>query len=212
MNRMSDDKRIRVFGIDDHPLLREGVATMILRQPDMQLVGQAATAQDGIRQYRALKPDITLMDVRLPDMSGIDALIALRAEFPNARVIMLSTYQGDVEVQRALAAGARGFLLKTMPPDEIIAGIRQVHGGRKCLPAEVAVQLADFLTEDALTNRETDILRLIATGHSNRDIAEILAISESTVKVHVSHILEKLGASDRTEAVVIGIRRGIIQP
>jgi DNA-binding NarL/FixJ family response regulator len=207
---MSDDNRIRVFNIDDHPLLRDGIATMIDRSPDMNLVGQAATAQDGLKQYRVLKPDITLLDVRLPDMSGIDALIALRAEFPNARVVMLSTFQGDLEVRRALAAGARGFLLKTMPPEDIVACIRQVHGGRKCLAPEVAAELADYLTDEALTTREIEVLQLISLGHSNRDVGNRLGISEATVKVHVSHAMEKLGANDRTEAVVIAIRRGVI--
>jgi DNA-binding NarL/FixJ family response regulator len=207
---MSDDNRIRVFNIDDHPLLREGIATMIDRSPDMNLVGQAATAQDGLKQYRALKPDITLLDVRLPDMSGIDALIALRGEFPNARVVMLSTFQGDLEVRRALAAGARGFLLKTMPPEDIVACIRQVHAGRKCLAPEVAAQLADYLTDEALTTREIEVLQLISIGHSNRDVGNRLGISEATVKVHVGHAMEKLGANDRTEAVVIAIRRGVV--
>lgn len=176
----------------------------------MDLVGQAATGQDGIAMYRELKPDITLMDLRLPDMSGIDALISLRTEFINARIIMLSTFQGDAEVQRALAAGARGFLIKTLPPSEIVAGIRQVHAGRRCLPAEVAANLADFIMEDALTGREVEIARLLSAGLSNRDIGDSLSISESTVKVHVRHLMEKLGANDRTEAVVIAIRRGII--
>jgi len=184
---------------------------MISLQPDMNLVGQAATAKDGMNLFRRLKPDVTLMDVRLPDMSGIDVLIALRTEFVNARIVMLSTFQGDVEVQRALSAGARGFLLKTMAPEDIIASIRQVHAGKRCLPAELATQLADYLTEDKLTDREAEILRLVASGLSNRDVADRLAISESTVKVHVSHVMEKLGANDRTEAVVIAIRRGIIQ-
>lgn len=184
---------------------------MIGMQPDMHLVGQAATGADGMAQCRELRPDITLMDVRLPDMSGIDALIALRDEFVNVRVLMLSTFLGDVEVQRSLAAGARGFLLKTMPPDEIVAAIRQVHAGKKCVPASVAAQLADHFSEDMLTPRESEILRLIAAGHSNRDVADRLSIAESTVKAHVSHIMEKLDANDRTDAVVIAIRRGIIQ-
>ncbi|MBY0493289.1 MAG: response regulator transcription factor [Cyanobacteria bacterium] len=207
---MATSTHIRILGIDDHPLLREGIATMIALQPDMTLVGQAATGQEGISQFRALKPDITLMDVRLPDMTGIDALIALRSEFVNARVVMLSTFQGDVEAQRAMAAGARGFLLKTMPPEEIVSSLRQVHAGKRCLPPEVAMQLADYISEDALTTREIEIVRLLGGGHSNRDVADMLAISESTVKVHVRHVMEKLGAHDRTEAVVIALRRGII--
>jgi DNA-binding NarL/FixJ family response regulator len=208
---MADNRRIRVLSVDDHPLLREGLATIIRAQADMELVGQACDAQDGIREYRRTQPDIMLLDVRLPDMNGIDALIAIRAEFVNARVIMLSTFQGDVEIQRALAAGARGFLLKTIPPTQLVAAIRQVHAGRKCVPPDVASHLAEFLAEDMLTSREIDILRLVAQGNRNRDVAEALSITEDTVKVHVKHVMEKLGATDRTDAVVIGLKRGIIQ-
>jgi DNA-binding NarL/FixJ family response regulator len=207
---MSADSGIRVLTIDDHPLLREGIATVIGAQPDMTLVGEAADGQTGIREYRRLIPDVTLMDIRLPDMNGIDALICIRAEFAHARVIMLSTFHGDVEVQRALAAGARGFLLKTLPPGDLVAGIRQVHAGRKCVPGDIAVALADHLGDDALTAREREVLTLVASGNRNRDIADALAITEDTVKVHVKHVMEKLGASDRTQAVVIAVRRGII--
>ena len=202
---------IRVLSIDDHPLLREGIAATIGAQEDMRLVGQAATARDGVREYREKKPDITLMDVRLPDMNGIDALMAIRSEAPNARVVMLSMFRGDVAIQRALKAGARGFLLKTMPPSEIAASIRQVHAGRKCIPAEVASEIADYITDDELTAREAETLALVAAGNRNRDIGKILSISEDTVKVHVKHILAKLGAADRTDAVKIGARRGIIE-
>jgi DNA-binding NarL/FixJ family response regulator len=177
----------------------------------MILVGEGLDAHDGIRQYRLHRPDITLMDVRLPDMSGIDALIALRSEFVNARVIMLSTSEGDVVIRRALESGARGFLLKTMPPSEMVAAIRQVHAGRKCVPSQVASHLAEYLAEDALTARELEVLRLLAAGNRNRDVADAMSISEDTVKVHVKHIMEKLGASDRTAAVAIAVRRGIIQ-
>jgi len=202
---------IRVLSIDDHPLLREGIAAIIGTQQDMCLVGQAETGRDGIRDYHEKKPDITLMDVRLPDMNGIDALMAIRSEAPNARVVMLSMFRGDVEIQRALKAGARGFLLKTMPPSEIAPSIRRVHAGRKCIPAEVASEIADYITDDELTAREVETLRLVAAGNGNRDIGDVLSISEGTVKVHLKHIMAKLGAADRTDAVRIGVRRGIIE-
>jgi DNA-binding NarL/FixJ family response regulator len=210
MAKMNPHTRIRVLSIDDHPLLREGIAAIINSQADMQLIGQAASATDGIRQYRDLRPDVTLLDLRLPDISGIDALIALRTEFVEARIIILSTSHGDFEIQRALEAGARGFLLKSMPPGDIVAGIRQVHAGRKCVPPQVAAELAEYLAEDTLTEREVEVLRLIANGNRNRDIATALSITEDTVKSHVKHLLDKLSASDRTEAVVIATRRGII--
>jgi DNA-binding NarL/FixJ family response regulator len=209
---MQDDARIRVLSVDDHPLVREGIASVINAQIDMCLVAQAVDARDGLEQYRRHRPDITLMDVRLPDMSGIDALIALRSEFVNARVIMLSTSQGDVEIRRALQAGARGFLLKSLPANEIVGAIRQVHAGRKCVPAPVAAHLSEYLGDALLTQREVEIVQLIAAGNRNRDIADTLDISEDTVKVHVSHAMEKLGAKDRAEAAVIAIRRGIIYP
>lgn len=176
----------------------------------MHLVGQATDARGGISLYRQHRPDVTLMDLRLPDMSGIDALTTIRAEFVNARVIMLSTFQGDVEIRRALQAGACGFLLKSVPPSEFVAAIRRVHAGKLSVPPNVASQLAEYFTQDNLTAREIDVLRLMATGNRNRDIGDALSISEDTVKVHVKHLMEKLGARDRTEAVVIGIRRGII--
>jgi DNA-binding NarL/FixJ family response regulator len=208
---MSQDSRIRVLSVDDHPLLSEGIAAIINSQTDMELVGQAADGQTGLRLYREKHPDITLLDVRLPDMSGIDVLMTLRSEFVNARIIMLSTFQGDVEIQRALEAGARGFLLKNLPNRELVSAIRQVHAGKKCVPPSVAAHLAEYLTEDDLTPREIEVLRLITAGNGNRDIANVLSITEDTVKGHVKHIMEKLGAHDRTEAVVIAVRRGIIQ-
>ena len=208
---MTDQNRIRVFSVDDHPLLREGIAAVINSRPDMFMVAQASTGREAIQLFRDHQPDVTLMDLRLPDISGIDAVIAIRGEFPDARVVMLTTFEGDVEIQRALAAGARGYVLKNMPPNELVDVVRQVHAGKKRIPHEIAAQLAEHISDEALTPREVDVLRHVAGGNRNRDIAEQLFISEETVKVHVKHIMDKLGASDRTEAVAIGVRRGIIQ-
>ena len=208
---MSDQARIRVFSVDDHPLLREGIAAIINNQPDMLLVAQAATGGEAIQLFLQHRPDVTLLDLRLPDMSGIDVLIAIRSESPEARVVMLTTFEGDVDIRRSLEAGARGYMLKNMPPKELVEAIRQVHAGKKSIPAEVAAHLVDYFGDDALTEREIDVLRHLAGGNRNRDIAEQLFISEETVKVHVKHIMEKLGASDRTQAVAIAVRRGIIQ-
>jgi DNA-binding NarL/FixJ family response regulator len=208
---MTDKKKIRVLSVDDHPLLREGITAVIDHQPDMQMVAQAAGGREAIQRFREHQPDVTLMDLRLPDLSGIDAMIAIRAEFPDARIVMLTTFEGDVEIQRALAAGARGYVLKSMPPNELTDVIRQVHAGKKRIPPQVAAQLAEHLADEPLTERERDVLQHIAGGNRNRDIGEKLFISEETVKVHVKHIMEKLGASDRTEAVAIAVRRGIIQ-
>jgi DNA-binding NarL/FixJ family response regulator len=203
--------RIRVLSVDDHPLLREGIAMIINSQPDMTMVSQAAGGSEAIQKYREHKPDVTLMDLRLPDLSGIDAMIAIRAEFPDARIIMLTTFEGDVEIQRALEAGARGYLLKNMPPSEIVQAIRQVHAGKKRVPPEVASQLAEHMASESLTAREVDVLKQLAGGNRNRDIGELLGISEETVKVHVKHLMDKLGASDRTQAIAIAVRRGIIE-
>lgn len=208
---MSDQARIRILTVDDHPLMREGIAALIESQPDMLLVAEAGDGHDAIQRYREHQPDVTLMDIRLFGMSGIDTVIAIRTEFPEARILMLTTFEGDVEIQRALQAGARGYMLKSMPPGELLAGIRDVHAGRKRIPPAVAAHLAEHMGEEALTARELEVLQEVAGGNRNRDIARRLFITEETVKVHVKHIMEKLGAKDRTEAVAIALRRGIIQ-
>lgn len=208
---MNDKPKIRVLSVDDHPLLSEGIAAMVNSQPDMHLVSQAASGTEAIQKYREHRPDVTLMDLRLPDLSGIDAMIAIRTEFADARVVMLTTFEGDAEIHRALRAGARGYLLKNMPPGEILDVIRQVHAGKRRVPTEIAAQLAEHMSDEELTAREVEVLRKVVDGNRNKDIAEILFISEETVKVHVKHIMEKLGAKDRTQAIAIAVRRGIIE-
>jgi len=208
---VSDGSRIRVLSVDDHPLMREGIAAIVNSRPDMNIVAQAATGAEAVGTYRLHRPDVVLMDLRLPDMSGIDALVRIRAEFADARVIILTTFEGDVEIQRALKAGARGYLLKSSPPDELVQAIRHVHAGKKGIPSHVAAHLAEHMSDEDLTEREVEVLRHVAEGNRNRDIAEKLFISEETVKVHLKHIMDKLGASDRTQAVAIAVRRGIIQ-
>jgi DNA-binding NarL/FixJ family response regulator len=197
--------------VDDHPLLRKGIAAILNKQPDMELVSQASTGTEGIQQFRIHRTDITLMDLRLPDLSGIDAIMAIRTDFPAAQIIVLTTFEGDVEIERALQAGARGYLLKSTPPDKLIEVIRQVHAGRKQIPSQIAAVLAEHLTDESLTDREVDVLKLVAAGDRNQDIAEKLCISADTVKVHIKHIMEKLGAKDRTQAVTMAARRGIIE-
>ena len=191
--------------------MHEGIATVIRNQPDMLLVAEASNGREAIQRFREHKPDVTLMDLRLPDMSGVDAMIAIRAEFPEARVIILTTFAGDVEIQNALQSGARAYVLKSTPPKELVEVIRQVYAGKKRIPPEIAANLAEHYSDEALTSREVEVLGEIAGGNRNRDIADKLFITEETVKVHIKHIMEKLGASDRTQAVAIGVRRGIIQ-
>jgi len=208
---MKEQGRIRVLCVDDHPLLREGITAIINSQPDMTLVAEASNGTEAIQKFREYKPDVTLMDLRLPDISGVDSLIAIRTNSPDARIIMLTTFEGDVEAHRALEAGARAYLLKSMPPKDLVDVIRQVHAGKKKIPTEIAASLAEHLSDESLTDREIDVLQHIAGGNRNRDIGEQLFISEETVKVHIKHIMEKLGASDRTQAMSIAARRGIIQ-
>jgi DNA-binding NarL/FixJ family response regulator len=208
---MTDPAQIRILCVDDHPLLREGIAAILNSQPDMVLVAIATTGSEAIQKFKEHLPDVTLMDLRLPDMSGVDALTAIRGGKPDARIIMLTTFEGDVEIQRSLQAGARAYLLKSMPPKELAEAIRQVHAGKKRIPAEIASHLAEHLGGEALTEREIHVLKHVAGGNRNRDIADLLYISEETVKVHIKHIMEKLGAKDRTEAVAIAVRRGFIE-
>jgi DNA-binding NarL/FixJ family response regulator len=201
---------MNILCVDDHPLFLEGIAAAIASQDDMRLAAVASSGREGIEQFRKTRPDITLMDLRLPDMSGIAAMTAIRAEFPNARIIILTTFEGDVEIQRALAGGARAYLIKSTPLAEFVDVIRKVERGRTYLPSQIAQNLAQHIGSDVLSEREVEILTQVANGNRNRDIGARLAISEDTVKSHLRHILEKLGAKDRTEAVAIGIRRGII--
>ena len=202
---------IQILTVDDHPLLREGIAALVSTQSDMKLVAEAANGHEAVEQFRKHNPDVTLMDLQMPEMSGIDAITAIRAEFPGARIVVLTTYAGDVQVLRALKAGARGYLLKSLLRRELLETIRAVHAGQKRLPPEVADEIAGHATDDALTAREIDVLRLIASGNANKEIAAQLSITEETVKGHVKNILAKLGANDRTHAVTIGIKRGIIE-
>jgi DNA-binding NarL/FixJ family response regulator len=208
---MSPATSIRILSVDDHPLLREGIAAIIQSQADMQLAASVATGGEAIRAFRVLRPDVTLMDLRLPDMSGIDSLIAIRNEFTEARIVMLTTFEGDADIQRALQAGAYGYLLKSMPPRTLVDAIRQVNSGKKRIPPEIAAHLAEYFSADSLTEREVEVLRCVAGGSRNREIGQRLLISEETVKVHIRHIMEKLGAADRTQAVAIAVRRGIVQ-
>lgn len=206
----NEPSKIRVFSVDDHPLMHEGIAALINSQPDMQIVAEAFSKRDTLQKFREHLPDITLMDLRLPDGSGIDAMRDILEDFPNARVIILTMFEGDAEIKRALEAGAAAYLLKTMPPKELVEIVRKVHKGKKHIPVEIAAHLAEHLGEETLTVREIEVLRLVGGGNRNRDIAAQLFISEETVKVHVKHIMDKLNASDRTQAVAVAIQRGII--
>src|SRR6201997_3577318 len=201
---------IRVLAVDDHPLLREGIATLLAAQPDMKLVAEASNGREAIEQYRSHRPDVILMDLQMPKMNGVDAMIAICSEFPAARVIVLTTYTGDVQVMRALRAGARGYLLKNLLRKELLDTIRAVHAGQKRIPPAVASQLAEHATDETLSAREIEVLRLVAGGNANKEIAAQLSITEETVKGHIKNILAKLGANDRTHAVTIGLKRGII--
>jgi DNA-binding NarL/FixJ family response regulator len=206
-----DAKPIRVLAADDHALLRRGIASLVNAEPDMELVAQASTGREAVEQFQLHRPDITLMDLQMSDMSGIEAMIAIRSEFPNARVIVLTTYSGDVQVLRALKAGARAYILKGRVHGELLDAIRAVHAGQKRIPQEVAAGLAEHTGDDELSTRELEVLRLIAAGNANKEIAAQLSIGEDTVKRHVTNILAKLRANDRTHAVTIGLKRGILE-
>jgi DNA-binding NarL/FixJ family response regulator len=202
---------IGVLSVDDHALLREGIAALVNAESDMKLVAEACNGQDAIEKFRLHRPDVTLMDLQMPALNGIDSIIGIRSEFPNARIIVLTTYAGDIQVLRALKAGARGYILKGHVRRELLDTIRAVHAGQKRIPPEVAAELAEHATEDELSPREIDVLRLIAAGNANKEIAAQLSIADETVKSHITNILAKLGANDRTHAVTIALKRGIIE-
>jgi DNA-binding NarL/FixJ family response regulator len=201
---------IRILSVDDHPLLRSGIGTLIATQPDMQLVGEASNGKEAVQLHRELNPDVTLMDLQMPDMSGLDAIIAIRSEDPTARIIVLTTYSGDALAQRALKAGAQAYVLKSLVRTEILNTIRVVHEGERRIQSDVAAEIAKHTADAALTTREIEVLRLVASGHANKDISARLSINEETTKSHIKNILAKLGAKDRTHAVSLGFKRGII--
>jgi DNA-binding NarL/FixJ family response regulator len=204
-------KRIRILTVDDHPMLREGLASMIEAQPDMVLIGEAANGREAVESFRSHRPDVTLMDLQMPDMNGVEAINAIRGEFPDARIVVLTTYKGDVQALRALKAGAAGYLLKSMLRKELLETIRTVHAGKRRIPPEIAMEIAEHAADDALTDREIAVLKRVALGSANKQIAVSLGISEETVKAHMKNILAKLSANDRTHAVTIALSRGIIQ-
>jgi DNA-binding NarL/FixJ family response regulator len=207
----SAPKLIRILTVDDHPLLRKGIAALVNAEPDMKLVAEASNGQEAIESFRVHRPDVTLMDIQMPSVNGIEAISRIQSELPNARIIVLTTYIGDAQVLRALKAGARGYVLKGHVHRELLETIRAVHAGQKRIPPEIATELAEHAADDELTSREIDVLRLIGTGNSNKLIADHLSIGEATVKSHVTNILSKLGANDRAHAVTIGLKRGIIE-
>ena len=207
----ADTSRIRILTVDDHPLVRQGIAGLVATQPEMVMVGEASNGREAIQQFRTHHPDVTLMDLQMPEMNGIDALIAIRNEFPDARVIVLTTYTGDTQILRALKAGAQGYLLKNTLHKDLLETIRAVQAGKKTLSPEASYQIAEHATDDALTPAELAVLRLIAAGNANKQIADQLSITEETVKSRVKCILSKLGANDRTHAAIIGLKRGIIE-
>ena len=208
---MSDGSaQIRILAVDDHALVRQGIAVLVGTQPDMILVAEASNGREAIQQFRAHHPDVTLMDLQMPEMNGFDAIVAIRGEFPDAKILVLTTYKGDVQILRALKAGAQGYLLKTAFHKELLETIRAVHAGRKALSSEASYEIAEHATDDALTPAEISVLRLIAAGNANKEIADQLSITEETVKSRVKSILSKLGANDRTHAAMIGLKRGII--
>jgi DNA-binding NarL/FixJ family response regulator len=208
---MPPDQQIRILTVDDHALLREGIAALLATEPDLAVAGTAGTGREAVEQFRALRPDVTLMDLQMPDMSGAQAISAIRSEFPDARIVVLTTYSGDAQITRALKAGAYGYLLKSLVGEQLVETIRAVHAGRRALSPDATFALASHATDEALTLSEIDILRLIAAGSANKQIANRLAITEDTVKGRVRNILTKLGAHDRTHAVTIALKRGIIE-